>query len=156
MAVGICSDMRVIRVLMLISSPLDHFHRLHNDVLGLLDRARPHLNGRDAGSWTALAPFRDELGAALQALQVYKHREIFEPILLEGGERAVIAKQLKVACIQLGLDYQAYKREWVSADIDARWAEYRLAGLAMMRQIRERMAEQDVAIQRLFPPSARG
>lgn len=140
---------------MLTSRSLDHFHRLHNDVITLLDRARPHLNGRDAGSWAALAPFRGELGAALQALQVYKHREIFEPIVMEGGERAVIAKQLKVACIQLGLDYETYKRTWVTADIDARWAEYRLAGLAMMRQIRERMAEQDAAIEQLFPPSAR-
>jgi hypothetical protein len=135
---------------MRISRPLDQFHRLHGDVLSLLDRARPFLNGRDAGSWAALAPFRGELGAALQALQVYKHREIFDPIIAAGGPKAAIVKQLKVECIQLGLEYETYKRTWATADIDTRWPEYRLAGLSMMRQIRERMAAQDKAIRLLY------
>lgn len=139
---------------MLTSHPLDQFDRLHGDVLSLLDRARPLLDGRDAGSWSALAPFRAELGAALQALQIYKHHEIFDPIIAEGGSRTAIAKQLKVECIQLGLEYETYKRTWVSADIDARWPEYRLAGLAMMRQIRERMAEQHKAIRLLYESPA--
>ncbi|MEG3175994.1 hypothetical protein U1872_07120 [Sphingomonas sp. RB3P16] len=130
--------------------PLDHFHYLHCEVLAVLDQARPYLNGRDAESWTALAPFRGALAAALHALQLYKHRELFDPILAAGGPDAASVRQLKAECIKLGLDYQAYTRKWASADIDARWPEYRLAGLAMMRQIRDRMAAQHEAIHRLY------
>lgn len=135
---------------MLINRPLDQFHRLHAGVLSLLDRARPHLNGRDPETWSALAPFRGELGAALHALQVYKHREIFDPLIRAGGPNVAAVKDLKAGCIKLGLDYEAYTRKWSTADIGARWPEYRLAGLSMMRQIRERMAEQDAAIRALY------
>ncbi|WP_029624942.1 hypothetical protein [Sphingomonas sp. PAMC 26605] len=128
---------------------LDQFDRLHADILAILDRARPHLGGRDAGSWTALAPFRGELTAALHALEIALQRDLIDPILRAGGPAAAMVRTLKADCIKLGFDYQAYQRTWAHADIDARWAEYRLAGLAMMRHMREQIAAQDVAIRAL-------
>lgn len=135
---------------MIITRPLDQFHRLQATVLSLLDRARPHFNGRDPQAWNAIAPFRTELAAALQALQIHKHREIFDPIIAAGGPDVANVKALKVDCIKLGLDYQAYTQKWATVDIDAHWPEYRLAALSMMRQIRERMAAQDAAIRALY------
>lgn len=128
---------------------LDQFHRLQADILAILDRARPHLNGRDAGSWIALAPFRGDLTAALHAREMSLQRDLFDPILREGGPDAAIVRTLKADCIMLGFEYRAYQRAWAHADIDARWAEYRLAGLAMLRQIREQIAAQDLAIRAL-------
>lgn len=121
--------------------PLDQFHRLHTEVLTLLDRAKPCLNGRDAGAGLVLTPFRTELTAALHALEAFAQRELFAPLLDAGAAEPAIVCALKAEYIKLGFDYQAYQRKWARADIDAHWVEYRLASLAMLRQMRERMAE---------------
>ncbi len=133
--------------------PLDQFHRLHADILAILDRARPLLDGRDAGSWRALAPFRGELTAALHALELAIQRELCEPLERVGGPQASVARQLKADCIKLGFDYQAYQRKWATADVDARWPEYRLAGLAMLRHLRAQIIAQDAALRTLAAPA---
>lgn len=129
--------------------PLDQFHRLHADVLLLLDRAKPYLSGRDAAGCVVLTPFRNELTAALHALDAYTQRELFGPILTSGGPDVATVCTLKAEYIKLGFDYQVYQRKWAGVDISARWAEYRLAGLAMMRQMRDRIGALDQAISAL-------
>ncbi|MGY2732678.1 hypothetical protein [Sphingomonas sp. UYP23] len=129
--------------------PLDQFHRLHADVLTLLDRAKPYLSGREAGACVVLTPFRDELTAALHALDAYTQRALFGPILTAGGPDVATVCTLKAEYIKLGFDYQVYQRKWAGVDINAHWAEYRLAGLAMMRHMRERIGALDVAISAL-------
>lgn len=134
---------------MRIYPPLDQFHRLHADVLTLLDRAKPYLSGREAGACVVLTPFRTELTAALHALDAYTQRALFSPILSAGGPDVATVCTLKAEYIKLGFDYQDYQRKWAGVDIDAHWAEYRLAGLAMMRHMRERVGALNQAISAL-------
>lgn len=128
---------------------LDQFHRLHGAVLSLLDQAKLYLGGRDAGACVVLTPFRTELTAALHALDAYAQHALFGPILTAGGAEVATVWALKADYIKLGFDYQVYQRKWAGVDIDAHWAEYRLAGLAMMRQLRDRIVALHHAISEL-------
>ena len=135
---------------MQIARPLDRFHQLQAVVLSLLNRVRPFFNGKDPGVWPLLVPYRSELTNALHELQIYKHREIFEPILSGTGPSKALVTRLKIECVQVGVDYQAYTQKWDSADITENWHEYRLAALSMMRHLRESLARQDDAIRLLY------
>jgi len=109
-----------------------------------------YFNATDSERWPLLANYRTVLTKALHELQIYKHRKIFDPILQSDRPERMTVMQLKVECVLIGTEYQAYTTKWTSADVRTRWPEYRLAALSMMSRIREGLAKQDDAIRNLY------
>jgi len=122
----------------------------HRDgVISTLNRARPHLNHGYTDAWPELELLRHELSQRMQAFQVFKHRELFDPLIRGHGGQGVIGLQLKTDCIKLGADYSDFQRRWLKAEVEARWPEYRLSAIVMMTTIRTAIADQDGIVRRL-------
>jgi hypothetical protein len=132
-----------------INRPLAQFHEHRMGILAMLDGARPLLNDGYAQLEGRLTPFRTELSARMQAFQLYKHKTIFDPILASDSPDRALVEKLKVDCIMLGHEYDAYRQRWAKSDIERDWKEFRLSALAMMTAIRKSLGEQDAAIRAL-------
>ena len=134
-----------------VDRPLEDYHRHRNDVLSLLDNARPLMSRTYAEAWPALQDYRERLTKAMQDLQVHKHEAIFDPIMASTRSDRATAKALKADCILLGTEYAQYRQKWDKRDVQARWTEYLLAAISMMTTIRKRLAAQDEIIRTLAP-----
>ena len=125
------------------------YHDHRDGVISTLNRARPHLNRGYADAWPELQLFRQELSQRMQAFQVFKHRELFDPLIRTRSEQGEIGRQLKTDCIKLGTDYGDFQRRWSKADVETRWPEYRLSAIVMMTTIRTAIAGQDESVRKL-------
>ncbi len=103
-----------------------------------------------------LARSRWELVRLLQAYQVFKHSEIFDPAIRSGSPPHVrAAVGMKAACIAAGEQFHAYVRDWSSRDVAAAWEEYRPAMLAMTATLRAHIAQERRTIRALLAGSDR-
>ncbi len=131
--------------------PLDEFQRRNGTTLAILDQARPLLNDSYDTAWPALAEFRKRLATEMHEFQVYKHSEIFDPIVASDRADRSIAEALKADCIKLGNEYHTFRQTWEKADAYSRWSEYCLSAILMMTRIRKRLAEQGAIVRKLAP-----
>jgi hypothetical protein len=125
------------------------YHDRRDSVVSVLNRARPWLNLAYIEAWPSLVRMRGDLSAAMQVFQTLKHQKLFDPLLKGGSRQQLIAAELKADCIKLGVDYVDFQRKWSTANVEARWPEYRLSAIAMMTTIRKAIADQDVIIRKL-------
>jgi hypothetical protein len=130
--------------------PFTEFLDQQRDVLSVLDRARPLFNATYDEAWPRLAEFRVELTARMKDFRRYKHKVIFNPIIPGNvGDRA-IATVLKSDCIALGIQYDSFRQQWVKADEQANWPQYRLSAISMMTKIRKAFSDQDARVRTLL------
>ena len=85
----------------------------------------------------------------MQAFQIFKHDNIFDPIIARGRSDKIVAMELKTDCVMLGAQYDAFRQKWARTDASANWPEYRLSAISMMTAIRKSFAEQDAIIRTL-------
>ena len=136
---------------MTVLRPFDQYHHRRNRVLSLLDQARPLMSSPYAEAWPALKDYRVQLTAAMQDLQLYIHKAIFDPIMATTRDDRAAVETLKADCILLGMEYGQYRQKWATRNVEARWTEYLLAAISMMTTIRKRLAAQDAIIRTLAP-----
>ena len=86
---------------------------------------------------TALGTIRWELVQAVRAYQVYKHSEIFDPLIDAGIEpAALIARGMKAMCIAASSRGKAFILEWSGRSAGDDWPRYSAATLAMNAEVR--------------------
>ena len=97
---------------------------------------------------------RTELTDVLSAYQMFKHRELFDPIIQDGPlDKARLAGQMKAECIALGEEYGAHVARCANLDIPAHWDSYRPAVLRLLARIRTHiMRERWIAASLLIEP----
>lgn len=112
-------------------------------ILALIARATEAVKGEPALSRDDLAKARWEMTRLLRSYQIFKHTEIFDPFIAhDPGEKARVAEQLKMRCIEAGNAFRDYVLEWSSRDVVTCWASYKPAMLAMTKQLRTHLAQE--------------
>ncbi|WP_162256507.1 hypothetical protein [Sphingomonas sp. Root710] len=98
------------------------------DVL-LAPHARPDQGRLSQARW--------ELTRVLGAYQMFKHYELFDPIIRNGPlDKARLAEQMKAECIALGDEYRAHVARCANLDIPAHWDSYRPAVVRLLARIK--------------------
>ena len=78
-----------------------------------------------------LANRRRNLGEHFTRYQVFKHANIFDPIVEHGpASSKVVARSMKMDCLELGETYRAYLDRWLGLT-PREWASYRRDMLAV-------------------------
>lgn len=119
----------------------------------------PHLvsllNREPEAAREPLARTRWELIRLLRAYQLFKHGEIFGPLLAGGTpDEKRIAGRMERACTATGDRLLEHVARWSTADIVANWTEYRAATLAVVALLRAHIASERDEIARLLDGAA--
>jgi len=115
------------------------------------------LVARDPGTaCIPLARARWTVARQLRAYQMFKHTEIFEPVIARGDPvRSAQARAMAARCIAAGEAFQDYLKQWSSTDVLGRWEAYKPAMLDMTGQIRATLAFEREGVEALLAGSAR-
>ncbi len=106
-------------------------------VRGIIARAETclrHPHQRDA---LTLAKLRWEVARAIGAYTLFKHHELFDPLVAHGtAEQARVAAEAKRACLAMGEQFQAHVRKWSGTPVADHWDEYKPATVAILAKLR--------------------
>jgi hypothetical protein len=113
------------------------------EVLAILNGAEPLLTDPAKRDVAALARARWAMMRALTAYQLFKHHEVFGPLLAKARPAdAYHLVRMKRACTDLSDAFRSYVQRWSSTDVESRWAEYQPAALAMIARIRDHVTRE--------------
>ena len=92
----------------------------------------------------------------LTGYQVFKHQQIFDPVVQHGSMLdADAARQLKAECILISEAFRSYIAKWSTSGITDREAEYRRDAEGMILRVRTHIARERRGIEALLTRSAR-
>lgn len=92
----------------------------------------------------------------LTAYQVFKHQQIFDPMVARGSKLDVdAALQLKAECIIISEAFRSYIAKWSMSGITGREEEYRRDARSMILRVRTHIIRERRGIEALLNPSAR-
>lgn len=113
--------------------------------------ARDALAGDSASGQKTVAGARWELVRILREYQLFKHTEIFDPLIAYGDSvRATNASRLKTRCIDLGQSYGDHVQRWsLQAPMNA-WDDYRDEALTMIERINRHLGDEAEQVARLL------
>ena len=130
----------------------DHQQR----ILGHLDTALALTRQPPAEARQALAVARWTTVRLLQAHQIFKHTEIFDPAIRSGSPaQAQAASRLKVDCIAAGEAFRDYVRKWSTTNAEEQWDRYQPAMLAMAEQMCAHLRSEREAVAALLDGAER-
>lgn len=89
-----------------------------------------------------LARIRWTMVRILREYQLFKHREIFDPVIVRDDRYSPIARRLKEACLAAADQHLTFVARWNAGDVAARWHEYRPAMAARSAQLRRDIARE--------------
>lgn len=140
----------------LLNSLADHQHKVRE----ILARTHPLLDEEQAcPDAMAVSRLRWELVRALAAYQQFKHRSIFDPMIMRGSPQLKrMSEVMKAACIAIGEDYTRHVQHWGTRGTSGHWPEYRQAALAMRERLNKHLdrEEREVASLILADTGTRG
>jgi hypothetical protein len=121
-------------------------------IMQVMTAALPLLDRRHGSTETnaELSKARMEMTRLLMDYALFKHRDIFAPILSAGGAKMNDCQRLKAACIAAGQDYRDFIRTGNRADPFADWDTYRDSALAMARTMKAHLADERAGLRRLL------
>jgi len=120
-------------------------------VARVLAEARPLLRDEDASHLKALALARWQLLRVLREYQLFKHSEIFDPMIAAGAVgRADTARRLKGRCLDIAAAFAAYVQRWSLTGPARDWTAYTAEALAMADRIDRFMMEELVEVRALL------
>lgn len=123
------------------------------DVLSILQDAEPLLTDPARRDVAALSRARWALMRSLTAYQLFKHHEVFDPLLAKARPAdAVHLLRMKRACTDLGDAFRTYVQRWSSSDVEAQWATYQPDALAMIARIRQHVAKEREQVRSVLRP----
>lgn len=98
-----------------------------------------------------IAQIRWQLLRVLREYQLFKHNEIFDPLIAANRtELAMMAKRLKAACIAAGEAYQAHTIRWTEQGALESWTEYQQAVLKIVERVEEHLRSERMAVTALL------
>jgi hypothetical protein len=132
-----------------VSVRLDGHYRA---IIAVLSQVSPVLAKQSifAADAAMLIERRQEMARLLMEYALFKHRDIFEPAIFAGGERAKEARRLKIACIVAGEDFRSYTRAAAAAGPLEDWRGYRLRATAQAASLRAHVVAERVSILQLL------
>jgi hypothetical protein len=117
----------------------DHHHR----ATAIMAAQRTLLASGSAPDPAAHARHRWELLRVLVEFQLFKHRDVFDPLIRQGDPRtAPRAQLLKTECAALGAEVRAFVVRWSDGSVEADWERFRTASLALIAMVERGLAEQ--------------
>lgn len=122
---------------------LASLHEHQERLLGAMAQSVRLLDGDALLVRPELARSRWRMMRELRAYQIFKHTEIFDPVLAHGpAEHVEGARTMKARCIAAGERYGAYALRWSSVDIASCWNQYRPAMLKMVQELSGHIARE--------------
>jgi hypothetical protein len=137
-----------------LAARIDEHQRQITDLLTttlpLLDRHHPSIQ-----IGAELAKARMEMTRLLMDYALFKHREIFAPIIGSGGKWLHDCQRLKAACIAAGQAYRDFIRNGNRAEPLTDWDAYRASAQAMAQTMQTHLAEERAGLRRVLGVRAR-
>ena len=116
---------------------------LQSMILSAIDETERSMRAGGAAAQPHAARQRWALMRTLREYQLFKHIEIFDPVIDRGDpRRAELAEAIKQRCIAAGEDYRRYVGRWTSEATELRWADYVADADAVAARIRLHMARE--------------
>ncbi|MBJ6122145.1 hypothetical protein [Sphingomonas mollis] len=120
-----------------VSASLARLHEHQDRILTILDRATNLIHGDPDRNRAGLATSRWEMARRLREYQLFKHRELFDPMIAGGDpDQRRRARLMKADCILLSEDFQTHVARWSGVDVADDWITYRRAMLAITTRLR--------------------
>jgi len=121
---------------MLTQRVLDMFDDHHRRATAIMTAQRALLTPGSLPDPAAQARHRWELLRVLVEFQIFKHRDIFDPIIRRGDPRtAPQAQIMKEECAALGMEVRAFVTCWSDGSVERDWDRFRAATLALIAKV---------------------
>lgn len=141
---------------MLTQRLLDIFDGHHRRATAIMAAQRALLARGSVPDPAAQARHRWELLRVLVEFQIFKHRDIFDPVIKQGDPRmAPRARILKAECAELGSEVRAFVAAWSDGSVDRDWDRFRAATLALIAKVERGLAGQRQALATMVTTPAR-
>lgn len=119
-------------------------------ILRMVNRARAVAHDNRCETLDLLSARRRALCDLLTAYQKFKHTRVFDPVVrLGSGSSKVIARTLKIECMQMGATFSAYNSRWLRTR-QSEWQAYRPDMLSVTEQLIEHIVSERRAIKQLL------
>lgn len=116
-------------------------HYRHIDAL--LSEGEAAINSTDPARAKTLALVRWQLMRRLRAYQLFKHTELFGPVIRGNDpEKAKSAEAMKARCTGIGEAYNAHVGKWSAGGIESDWCNYEADAAEITRSIRNHLARE--------------
>lgn len=116
----------------------------------MVDRARKLVIADRVDTIDLLANRRQCLGEHFKLYQVFKHTNIFNPIVEFGaGSSKIVARSMKMDCLELGETYRAYVDRWLRLK-PQEWRSYQRDMLAIAEVISTHLATELTSMKQLL------
>jgi len=141
---------------MLSTTAIAQLDAYQDRVHALVNTARELIRQPPALAQPGIAKVRWHLLRVLREYQLFKHGEIFDPLIAANRtDLAVMARRLKTACIAAGEAYQSHTMRWTEQGALDNWEEYRRAVLAIVEQVDKHLAAERAAVVTLLSSVSR-
>lgn len=123
----------------------------HGQIASLLADAEQTLVEGGPERTRRLALLRWQLVRTLRSYQLFKHLEIFDP-LIGGGTTAAsrLAREMKDRCCATGTAFEDHVRRWSSGSIDLSWQSYECESSGLIARLRSHVARERSDLDRLL------
>jgi hypothetical protein len=122
---------------------LDIFDEHHARAIAIMAAQRALLAPGSVPDPAAQARHRWELLRVLVEFQIFKHRDIFDPLIRQGDPRvAPRAQAMKAECAELGTEVRAFVTRWSDGSVDRDWDRFRTATLTLIAKVERGLAAQ--------------
>lgn len=112
-------------------------------IRALLDQAEAILTLPTSELAEQAAQLRWQLLRVLRAYQIFKHAEIFDPLLRDATpSRARLAADMKARCTAIGEAYIGHTQEWTLSRSGGDWDLYRQRATIMLAQIADHLSSE--------------
>ncbi|KQU47450.1 hypothetical protein ASG67_14465 [Sphingomonas sp. Leaf339] len=126
---------------------VQRFDDHHARSVTLFRQMRPLLDPKGEADLPALARIRWALLRTLVEFQLFKHRDIFDPVIRLGTpSQQKQARALKEECAQLGADVRAFVTRWSNGSAGTAWADHRRQTIAILDRVERGLIDQRRAI----------
>ena len=124
----------------------------HRHIHALLDEADAALIGIDPARARVLALIRWQLMRRLRTYQLFKHTELFDPIIRgNDSEMTRSAGAMKARCTAIGEAYNEHVGKWAAAGIESNWSAYQADAASAILSIRNHLARELAEAGKLLP-----
>lgn len=124
--------------------------RYQADILSTVAAMASLIDGEPMLVQAELARARWQLARQLRAYQLFKHGEIFGPLVRLGSPvEARLAEQAAMVCLAHGEAFRGYLRRWSGRDILHDWPEYRASVRTLGTTLRQALAVERIEIAKI-------
>lgn len=118
--------------------------------LTMMIRARYLVEANRMGAIALLDACRTRLGEHFRRYQIFKHGQIFDPVVSFGpASSKIVARGMKIDCMQLGETFSAYTNRWRKLSLRD-WPTYRRDMLALVEMITTNLQDELRAMRQLL------